>query len=139
MKKVSIESIPFVQHVGVVQADNNLCLEPQPHLHNHLNTLHASAQFALAETSSGALLQELFPELAGNVIPVLRDSQMKFRKPATTKVTAYPAVEPPAREKFQAQFARKGRAIIPVKVDVKDNDGNVTATATFVWFIQRIE
>jgi len=64
---------------------------------------------------------------------------MKFRKPATTKITAHPVVEPSAIEKFRAQFTRKSRATIPVNVDVKDDDGKITATATFVWFIQRIE
>lgn len=136
---MNVTEIPFMKHVGVQSENGVLVLNMAPHLENHLSTLHASAQFALAETSSGALLQELFPELAGHVIPVLRDSQMKFRKPATTKITAYPVVELSAREKFLARFIRKGRATIPVNVDVKDDNGNVTATSTFVWFIQRIE
>jgi acyl-coenzyme A thioesterase PaaI-like protein len=139
MKAINISEIPFVKHTGIVQEDAMLVLDPHPFLENHLGTIHASAQFTLAETSSGDLLQQVFQEFAGAVIPVLRKSQIKFRKPATTRITAYPVVEQREREKFREQFTKKGRAVIPVTVELRDEECNVTATATFEWFIQRIE
>ncbi|MCW8838458.1 MAG: DUF4442 domain-containing protein [Thiovulaceae bacterium] len=67
----------------------------QDYILNHIKTIHASAQFALAETQSGIHLQRLFPELEEKVVPVLRDAQMKYKKPAV--------------EKFKTQFEKKGR------------------------------
>jgi hypothetical protein len=45
--------------------------------------LHAGAQFTLAETQSGLYLQTLFPELESQVIAILRESKMRYKKPAT--------------------------------------------------------
>ncbi|MCK4671138.1 MAG: DUF4442 domain-containing protein [Candidatus Aegiribacteria sp.] len=43
-------------------------------MQNHLQTIHASAQFTLAETASGEMLRIELPELVGKVVPIFRDS-----------------------------------------------------------------
>ena len=118
--------------------DGKLELPFSEDVHNHLQTIHAGAQFALAETSSGEILQTIFPELANKVIPVLRDSQIKYKRPANTKVLAYPSVSNESISKFTEQFSRKGRGFISVAVEVKDTKGIVTCTGTFKWFIQKL-
>ena len=78
---MDVVQIPFVKKVGITQAVNGkLELAFSDDTHNHLATMHASAQFTLAETASGEFLQTLFPELVGKVIPVLRDATVKFKK-----------------------------------------------------------
>ena len=104
-----------------------------------MQTIAASAQFALAETASGEALQEKFPELAGKVIPILRDSPVKFRKPATKAITASPSVSDEAISRFREQFEKKGRSSISVNVELRDAEGVVTCTGVFNWFVQRIE
>lgn len=137
---MNVTDIPFVKKVGIHKSANNeLELPFSTDTHNHLQTMHASAQFCLAETASGELLQTLYPELVGKVIPVLRDAEVKFKKPALQTITAYPSISDEIREKFERQFESKGRASLAVAVELKDAAGTVTCIANYNWFIQRLE
>lgn len=106
---------------------------------NHLKTIHACAQFTLAETASGEILQTTFPELLGKVIPVLRDSQIKFKKPATKSIIAVASVSSGSIQKFNDQISKKGRASISVDVEIKDIENTVTCVGKFNWFVQIIK
>ena len=130
--------IPFVKHIGIEDQNNKLSLNFENHVLNHINTIHASAQFTLAETQSGIYLQSLFPELEGKVIPVLRDAQIKYKKPAVEKIIAFSAVNEEAITKFRSQFEKKGRGSIQIEVQIKDINDVLTCQATFTWFIQTL-
>ena len=93
-------------------AAGNLFLSPAQGVSNHLGTVHAGAQYTLAESASADCLLSTFPELAAQVVPVLRSSQVRFRHPASTSVHASATVETESREKFSRQFERKGRGAI---------------------------
>lgn len=137
---MDVLEIPFVKKVGITQASNGeLELPFNNTTHNHLATMHASAQFTLAETASGAYLQKRFPELAEKVIPVLREATVKFKKPAVKNIIAYPSVSPEAQTMFNQQFSKKGRASIRVDVEIKDTDNVVTCVASYNWFVQKID
>ena len=97
---MNVLEIPFVKKVGISRNNNNLELAFTIDTHNHLETIHASAQFTLAETASGEYLQSLFPELAGKVIPILRDASVKFKKPAVKNIIAYPSITDELKEKI---------------------------------------
>jgi len=135
---MKVTDIEFVKLVGIKQIENQLSLEYKKDVQNHINTIHASAQFTLAETQSGLYLQNLFPELEGLVIPLLRESNMKYKKPALKSITAFASVKDEDKEKFLEQFSKKGRASLSVSVEVKDSDGVCTAQGTFGWFISKI-
>ena len=137
---MNVIEIPFVKKVGITQSvDGELELSFSEETHNHLATMHASAQFTLAETASGEYLQTVFPDLVGKVIPVLRDATVKFKKPALKNIIAYPSITDDSREKFIAQFNKKGRAYLSVNVDIKDIENTVTCVASYNWFIQKIK
>jgi len=38
-----------------------------------------------------------------------------------------------------ASLEKRGRAIIPVTVSIMDTNGNITMTATYEWFVQKVE
>ena len=135
MKATDIE---FVKLVGIKQSGDSVSLAYKKDVQNHINTIHASAQFTLAETQSGLYLQNLFPELEGLVIPLLRESNMKYKKPALKSITAFASVKNEDKENFLEQFSRKGRASLLVSVEVKDSDGVCTEQGTFGWFISKI-
>ena len=128
--------IPFVNLVGIEQDSEKLSLDFKNNVLNHIETIHASAQFTLAETQSGVHLQTLFPELEGKVLPVLRDAQIKYKKPAMEKIVAYSSAEEEAIEKFRLQFEKKGRGSIQIYVNIKDINDVLTCQATFTWFVQ---
>ncbi len=114
-----------------------LKLEDRDKLQNHMQTIHAAAQFTLAETQSGLFLQRLFPALEGMVVPLLREGSMKYRKPVTDTVYAMADVSDEMLENFETMFNKKGRGSIGVTVLLKDDAGEVYAKGVFVWFIQR--
>jgi len=137
---MNVIEIPFVKKVGIQRtSDGNLELPFSKGVENHLQTFHASAQFALAETSSGEILQTLFPDLVDQVIPVLRESKIKYKKPTNKNIYAYPSVSHESQMKFNEQFSKKGRALISVNVEIRDIEGSVTSTCNFNWFVQKIE
>ncbi|MBN4082192.1 YiiD C-terminal domain-containing protein [Mariprofundus ferrooxydans] len=137
---MNIIKIPFVRKVGIEKNDDGfLYLQFDESVYNHLQSIHASAQFTLAETASGEILQMEFPELVGKVVPMLRDSQIKFRKPALQSVIAYPSISDDSVQKFKELLLKKGRASISVNVEVKDNEGTTTCTGVFNWFVQYID
>ena len=135
MKATDIE---FVKLVGIQESEEQVSLEYKKDVLNHINTIHASAQFTLAETQSGLHLQKLFPELDGKVIPVLRDANVKYRKPALKKIIAFASVNEENLKKFKEQFSKKGRGLIEIGVDVKDIDDVCTTSAVFTWFVQSL-
>jgi acyl-coenzyme A thioesterase PaaI-like protein len=132
------QDIAFVKLVGIEQSENSVSLAYKKDLLNHIDSIHASAQFTLAETQSGLHLQELFPELVSNVVPVLRESKIKYKKPALKTIVASASCSDENIVKFREQFAKKGRATLSVNVDVRDCEGVLCAIAEFVWFVQKI-
>jgi len=131
--------IPFVKQVGIEKnAEGYLKLEPLAHVKNHINTIHASAQFTLAETQSGLYLRELFPNYKGKIIPLLRSSSVKFKAPATSSLWAKASLAGEEQKKFLTQFEKKGRAIVTVDVELRDEENIVTMSGEFSWFVQRV-
>lgn len=136
---MNILEIPFVKTVRLTRsADGLLQLQMAPEVSNHLNTLHAGAQFTLTESAAGQLLIESFPELVGKMVPLLRESQIKFKRPANTAVTAFASITAEASQSLLDQIQRRGRGSIEVQVDVKDSAAKITCSASFNWYIQKI-
>lgn len=90
------------------------------------------------ETASGEFLQQQFPDLAGNVLPVLRKAEVKYRHAAASDLTAVVNVEHEMLAKFERQFRQKGRALILVTVELTDQKGQQTATGQYEWFVQAL-
>lgn len=136
---MNVLEIPFVQKVGLIRNNNGyLTLPMNKSNENHIQTIHASAQFTLAETLSGEALQKMFPHLSGHVVPILRESEIKFKKPAIGEIYGLAHIDDAMKEKFEEQLAKKGRALISVDVEIKDNNESVTCSGRFDWFIQKI-
>ena len=135
---MEVTEIPFVKHIGIEQEGSQLALSSSYELGNHIGTIHASAQFALAETQSGLFLQEEFSDIEGEVLPLLRSSTVKYKSPATTKLKAVAIVSNEVKEKFKEQFLKRGRATIAVEVKLLDSADVITMVGEFVWFVQRL-
>jgi len=136
---MEVTDIPFVKHLGIEKEGSQLALASSYELRNHIGTIHASAQFALAETQSGLFLQEEFSDIEGEVLPLLRSSTVKYKSPATTKLKAVAIVSNEVKEKFKEQFLKRGRATIAVEVKLLDSADVITMVGEFVWFVQRID
>lgn len=136
---MDITKVPFIQKAGIQYDDSGtLNLEFCQSIQNHVGTIHASAQFALAETASGDCLQSLCPELSDQVFPILREAKVKYKKPAEQSVSAYSSVDDDSISIFRDQLTRKGRSTIEIAVEVKELDGTITCSGKFKWFVKTI-
>jgi len=136
----SVTELPFNQHVGLQIADDPakvLQLPAGAQYLNHLGTVHASAQLALAEASSGEFLLRAIGDLTG-IVPVVRRLESKFRKPANGRLTSTVSM-PDGIESVKSDLSAKGRAIVSVVVELHDESGAHTLSATVEWFITRVE
>ena len=137
---MDVTQIPFANHIGIEYKDEGtLKLDSTDIVQNHLQGIHASAQFTLAETQSGLFLQQEFPELVGKVAGVLRGSTVKYKNPATTSIYATAILEDSAKEKFLIQLARKDRAGVSITVELRDVNEVISMVGTFDWFIHKIK
>lgn len=135
---MKISKIHFNSFLGIRESSRNGYIFELPKAEkylNHLNTMHASAQFALAEASSGQALLNEFPQYAENVIPVLRKSTLKFSKPAESSIFSKAGISEDQKRKTEIQFDKKGRALIEVKVELFDEDKIKIFSAAFEWFV----
>lgn len=138
--KNSVTELPFNRLIGLQSAatpEKLLQLPEGEQYGNHLGTVHASALLALAEASSGEYLLRHFGSSDG-VVPVVRRLEAKFRKPAHGAVTSTAHAEPEALTQLNADLAAKGRALIPILVELHDASGAHALSATVEWFIQRL-
>jgi len=136
---MDVTQIPFARHVGIEKKEEGtLKLEATQVVKNHIQTIHASAQFALAETQSGLFLQLEFPELVGKVAGLLRSSSVKYKNPASTSIYAIASIEEDAKEKFLRQLEKKGRALISINILLKDENDIIVMSGTFDWYIHKI-
>jgi acyl-coenzyme A thioesterase PaaI-like protein len=136
--KLSVTELPFNKFVGIQIADEAAHLLRLPsgkQYLNHLGTVHASAQLALAEASSGEFLLRHFGSADG-IVPVVRRMDAKFRKPASGSITSSVTVAPETLEQLDRELSAKGRALISIPVEIHDESGAHTLSATFEWFIQ---
>ena len=138
---MDVTQIPFNKLIEISDSntdDHVLSLRFKDNMKNHLGTFHASAQFALAEACSGLSLQKHFSHLASSAVPVLRRSDVKFKRPAQSDIQAKASITTETKEKFELQFEKKGRATIAVPVEIMDQNGTITMSGTYEWFVQRI-
>ena len=56
---MDVVKIPYIKLSGIKKEENELSLQYKEDVLNHIETIHASAQFLLAETKSGDYLLDL--------------------------------------------------------------------------------
>lgn len=119
-------------------AEHLLELPFAPLLRNHLGTMHAAAQFSLAEAASAECLQRNFGNRVGEVFAVVRAAEVKYRSPATGDLLAYGRPDDATRDHLVADLAGRGRTSAMILVDLKDRAGTLTFHGKFEWFISRV-
>ncbi len=134
---MDVSAIPFNRFLGLRAGEAALALPEDPKYLNHLGTVHAGAQFSLAEAASGQWLLNRFGEAAADYVAVVRRADVKFRRPAAGELTAQAGAPPEEAERFLEMLTQRGRAAIEVRVQVLGEDGSATLESVFEWFAQR--
>ena len=137
--KASVTELPFNNLLRIHPASDAAHLLQLPsgdEYLNHLGTVHAAAQLALAEASSGEFLLRHFGS-AEDLVPVVRRVEAKFRKPANGSILSTAHATPEALARLDAELSSKSRSVISITVEVYDELGAHTLSGKFDWFIQR--
>jgi acyl-coenzyme A thioesterase PaaI-like protein len=139
---MKVIDIPFNAMLGIRQCPEGsgmlLELPDAACYRNHLGTVHAGAQWALAEAASGELLMRTLPELQGQAVAVVRRVESKFSSPMAGAVFARAVSASEELKQSAAPLLAKGRAIIPVNIEIVDRVGTVGMTAKFEWFARKL-
>lgn len=105
------------------------------HTLNPFGSIHASAQFAFAEISAGEFLGDTFPEYRKKTSALLRRSQVKYRKPGMSSLTAQVSLAEGAGDSFLEKLNGRGRATITIDVRLIDESGDETFAGSFEWHV----
>jgi hypothetical protein len=138
---MDITEIPFNQFMGIRKSQEDgsslLELDDLPVFRNHLGTVHAGVQMALAEAASAEFLLRSFKDADAGVLVVVRRVQAKFKNLVQGRIFA--KADCPAEElaRFSMALDARGKALLGVTVDVFDAAGVIAMTAVIEWFIQR--
>jgi acyl-coenzyme A thioesterase PaaI-like protein len=137
--KPSVIELPFNKFLGIHLGSETTHLLQLPsgrQYLNHLGTVHAAVQLALAEASSGEFLLRHFGS-ADDLFPLVRRVEAKFRKLANGSIASTASAMPEDLARLDAELSSKGRSMISIMVEIYDESGAHTLSATFEWFIQR--
>ena len=135
---MNLKDIPFAKLLDISESNSEFLFElsDDEKYTNHLGTVAAAAQFSLAEFASGQWMINSFPDIATQVIPVLRKSDVKFRKPAIGRVRARAIVNEETRHQFISELMQRNRALLKVLIELVNDDSEVVMSGTYEWFIQ---
>lgn len=138
---MNIADIPFNRLIGLHREPEGgefaVSLPAGSQYHNHLGIVHAAAQLAVAEAASGDWMLRHFGARAAEFIAVVRRMETKFKQPAHGKILGKATVSEEARGQLEAEMAVKRALFFTLRVDVFDESGAHSLTATVEWFITR--
>jgi hypothetical protein len=141
MTNIDVTKLPFNHFIGLKISNKNdylLMLDNRTEYRNHLDTVHASAQFALAEATSGHFLLNEFSELT-NIVPVVRKVEIKYKKPTTGFVFSKANFFKTERNEVLEALNQRGRAILKVEVSLFDETAVLIMQSIFEWFVTKLE
>jgi acyl-coenzyme A thioesterase PaaI-like protein len=140
MTNMDVTKLPFNHFIGLKISNKNdylLMLDNCTEYRNHLDTVHASAQFALAEATSGHFLLNEFSELT-DIVPVVRKVEIKYKKPTTGFVFSKAKFFETERNEVLEVLNQRGRAILKVEVSLFDENEILIMQSVFEWFVTKL-
>ncbi len=103
---------------------------------NHVGTMYAGALFTLAELPGGALFLSSFD--SSRFYPIVRDAQIRFRRPAMTDVRIESTIEEAEVERVQKETEAHGKCDFELEGELKDENGEVVAISKMMYQLRKI-
>lgn len=138
----ALHSIPMNATVGVKITDVGVgwatgeCADSAP-FRNHLGTIHAGAQFLLAEAVSGAAFAGAMAQYITEAVPLIEKMEVHYVGRAVGDLTACAEANPADLPAAHAQYAAEGKARLVVNVTVKDGEGKDVMQAVAHWYTRK--
>ena len=136
---MDVTQLPFNNFIGLKMSNKSgylLMLDNRTEYRNHLDTVHASAQYALAEATSGHFLLNEFSELTG-IIPVVRKAETKYRKPTAGIVFSKAKFLETDKNQVLEAFSQRGKILLKVEVSLFDENELLIMQSVFEWFVAK--
>lgn len=133
---MEILSLPLSKNLDIVKSENEgylLQIETLPKHFNHIKTTHGAVIFALAETSSGYYLSQLFSEMLDRVFPILRSSKIKYIKPIKGSIFSKASILKQSKNEILEKLKNKKKCIIEVEVFIFDKENHLICKSIFNW------
>ena len=123
------DTIPFLERTGIVvdHAERGLVrlrMPFEPNV-NHVGMMYAGALFTLAEVPGGTIFLTSFD--AKKYYPIVKDLQIRFRRPATTDITVEVRISDDEIARITAEADANGKADYGWECELKDAGGEVVA------------
>jgi acyl-coenzyme A thioesterase PaaI-like protein len=139
-EKTNVLNLPFNKILLIKKSDvpdTIFMLEDEQKYQNHLGTVHASAQYALAEATSGEIIERNLGDWSGAYFPVVRRVEIKYKNPAKGRLFSTGDLDPDSVMKAKKELSDKGRTLIDVPVKIEDEEKDATFEGTFTWFVAK--
>lgn len=140
--KAQLHAIPMNATVGVKITDVGVawatgeCADSAP-FRNHLGTIHAGAQFLLAEAVSGAAFAGAFVNHIQGSVPLIERMDVQYVGRAVGDLTARAEGDPADLPAAYAAFAENGKTRLVLNVTVKDGEDKEVMKAAAHWYLWR--
>jgi uncharacterized protein (TIGR00369 family) len=119
-------SLEFSRLIGLQALYQNgqtiVVLDPDHRHWNHLQIVHGSVIFAMAETAGGLGLAEQLAEFKGTATGVLRKANVEFLKPATGRLIAKYCLDDDTRSIIAERALQKRFTPARILVEVLSNE-----------------
>ncbi len=133
---------PFLVTLGikVVKATSSavtLALPYRPELSNHIQTLHAGAQFALGEATAVSVIALVFADHLETTNILTAQSSITYRRPAQGDLIATVSLTPEAGASSRTEWMESGRTRVQLEVEIQDSTGTQVTTMTVTCVVLR--
>lgn len=131
-------SLAYTKRLGIKHSSVPgflLELPDGPNVFNHLGTVHASALYSLAEISSGYFLRANFADIADQTIPMLRGSQVKFKKSANGTLYSVVRLNGTSLKEIRNTLELKRKALFFLQVKIFNEHEEVVMLGDYEWFV----
>jgi len=114
-----------------------LALPDDARLRNHVQTVHAAAQFGLGENASAVMAIGAFPEFQRpDVILLTSGATIRYVAPAKGPLRAVATLPAAEQARVRQEFAASGRSDFAVAVEVRADNRVTTATMSVTWALR---
>jgi acyl-coenzyme A thioesterase PaaI-like protein len=137
----ALHAIPMNATVGVTITDVGVgwaageCADT-PAFHNHLGTIHAGAQFLLAEATSGAAFAGAFAAHIAEAVPLIERLDTHYVGRARGNLSARAQARAGELPAALEAYARDGKARLTVDVTVHDSENRAVMRAVAHWYLR---
>lgn len=133
-------AIPIVSQMGLkvvaMRKGYVKLLMPLKNNVNHVGTMYAGSLFTLGEIMGGAMVIASMD--AGRCYPLVKDVQIRYRRPATTDITAELSLSEDRLKEIVSVLEEKGKSDIPLELELLDAGGEAVAVITGMWQVRKL-